>query len=83
LTDYFNCAIIDTRDVGPPFLGPFPLLLGMRLKGPLSVLAKSATLCYTWYVGRVVICDICKKEIELRWGIFAHDTLSRHRREHK
>lgn len=32
---------------------------------------------------RLVICDICGKEIELRWGIFAHDTLSRHMREHK
>jgi hypothetical protein len=30
--------------------------------------------------GRVVVCDICKKEIELRWGIFAHDSLSRHRK---
>jgi hypothetical protein len=29
---------------------------------------------------RVVVCDICKKEIELRWGIFAHDSLSRHRK---
>jgi hypothetical protein len=33
--------------------------------------------------GRVVICDICKKEIELRWGIFGHDTISRHKKEHK
>ena len=33
---------------------------------------------------KVVICDICKREIEVRWGIFAHDTLSRHRKaEHK
>jgi len=33
---------------------------------------------------RVVICDICGKEIELRWGIFGNDTLSRHRKaEHK
>jgi len=33
---------------------------------------------------KVVICDTCKKEIEVRWGIFAHDTLSRHRKaEHK
>lgn len=30
--------------------------------------------------GRLVVCDICKKEIELRWGIFAHDSLSRHRK---
>lgn len=33
---------------------------------------------------RFVICDKCNKEIELRWGIFAHDTLSRHlKAEHK
>lgn len=33
---------------------------------------------------RHVVCDMCKKEIELRWGIFAHDTLSRHKKaEHK
>jgi hypothetical protein len=29
---------------------------------------------------RFVVCDICKKEVEVRWGIFAHDTLSRHRK---
>jgi len=35
-------------------------------------------------MNRVVICDICKKEIELRWGIFGHDALSRHKgKEHK
>jgi len=33
--------------------------------------------------GRVVICEMCGKELEVRWGIFAHDTLSRHVREHK
>ena len=34
--------------------------------------------------GKVAIYDICKKEIEVRWGIFAHDTLSRHKKvEHK
>jgi hypothetical protein len=34
--------------------------------------------------GRVVTCDICKKDIEVRWGIFAHDTLTRHKKaEHK
>jgi hypothetical protein len=33
---------------------------------------------------RLVVCDKCGKEIELRWGIFAHDTLSRHYKlEHK
>ncbi len=33
---------------------------------------------------RVVICEICNKEIELRWGIFGSDTLSRHKKaEHK
>jgi hypothetical protein len=30
--------------------------------------------------GRVVICDICKKGIEVRWGIFANDTLLRHKK---
>lgn len=33
--------------------------------------------------GRLVTCNICGKEIEVRWGIFAHDTLSRHMKEHK
>jgi len=34
--------------------------------------------------GRVVTCDICKRDIEVRWGIFANDTLSRHKKaEHK
>lgn len=32
---------------------------------------------------KIVICSICKKEIEVRWGIFAHDTLTRHMKEHK
>jgi hypothetical protein len=30
--------------------------------------------------GRLVVCDTCGKEIELRWGIFGHDTLNRHRK---
>jgi hypothetical protein len=33
--------------------------------------------------GRFVVCDICNKEIELRWGIFGHDTLHRHKKDHK
>lgn len=33
--------------------------------------------------GRLVICKVCGKEVEVRWGIFAHDTLSRHMKEHK
>lgn len=34
--------------------------------------------------GRVVICDTCNKSIEVRWGIFASDTLFRHKKaEHK
>jgi hypothetical protein len=34
--------------------------------------------------GRYVICDVCKKEIEVRWGIFANETLSRHKKaEHR
>jgi hypothetical protein len=32
---------------------------------------------------KVIICDICKKEIVVRWGIFAHETLGRHMKEHK
>jgi len=32
---------------------------------------------------RVVVCDLCGKELEVRWSIFAHSTLSRHMREHK
>jgi hypothetical protein len=33
---------------------------------------------------RVVVCDICNKEIGLRWAIFASDTLKRHiKAEHK
>jgi hypothetical protein len=31
---------------------------------------------------RIVICNICKKEIEVKWGVFAHDTLNRHMKEH-
>jgi len=34
--------------------------------------------------GRVVICDVCKKETEVRWGVFAHQTLYRHKKaDHK
>ena len=33
--------------------------------------------------GRVVICPQCKKEIEVRWGYFANETLTRHKKEHK
>jgi hypothetical protein len=33
---------------------------------------------------RVVVCSICKKEVVVRWGIFASDTLNRHKKaEHK
>lgn len=32
--------------------------------------------------GKVVVCPVCGKETEVRWGIFAHDTLSRHMKEH-
>jgi hypothetical protein len=31
---------------------------------------------------RVVICEICGREIEVRSG-FAHETLNRHMKEHK
>jgi hypothetical protein len=34
--------------------------------------------------GRVAICDICSREIEVRWGVFANATISRHKKaEHK
>lgn len=33
-------------------------------------------------INRAVICLICNKEIEVRSGIFAHETLSRHMKEH-
>jgi len=34
--------------------------------------------------GRVVICDLCNKTIEVRWGIFAHQSLYRHKKaDHK
>ena len=32
-------------------------------------------------MSRIVICPICNKEWELRWGIFAHDSLSRHMKD--
>lgn len=34
-------------------------------------------------MSRIIICPTCKKEWELRWGIFAHDSLARHMKEHK
>jgi uncharacterized protein YbaR (Trm112 family) len=33
-------------------------------------------------ITRIVICPVCKKELEVRKGIFAHETLSRHSKEH-
>jgi len=34
-------------------------------------------------MSREVICPKCKRGIEVRWGIFAMDTLNRHiKREH-
>ena len=33
--------------------------------------------------GRQVVCPICNKEVEVRDGIFAHQTLTRHMKEHK
>ena len=32
---------------------------------------------------RVVICSVCDKHIEVRWGIFASNTLSRHMKTQK
>lgn len=34
-------------------------------------------------MSKAIVCDVCKKEIEVRWGIFAHDTLGRHMKEHR
>jgi hypothetical protein len=34
-------------------------------------------------MSRTVICPKCKKEMEVRKGIFAHETLYRHSKEHK
>ena len=36
-----------------------------------------------YMANKTVVCDVCNKEIEVRWGIFAHETLNRHMREHK
>lgn len=33
--------------------------------------------------GRVVVCNLCDKEIEVRNNVFAHETLNRHMKEHK
>jgi hypothetical protein len=34
--------------------------------------------------GRTVNCELCGRDIEVRWGIFANETLSRHKKaEHK
>jgi DNA-directed RNA polymerase subunit M/transcription elongation factor TFIIS len=32
---------------------------------------------------RVVVCDKCGKELEVRWAVFANHTLSSHLREHE
>lgn len=34
-------------------------------------------------INRAVICPTCNKEIEVRNGVFAHETLGRHMKEHK
>jgi len=34
-------------------------------------------------MSRTLICPDCKKEWELRWGIMANESLSRHRKEHQ
>jgi hypothetical protein len=33
-------------------------------------------------MSRMVICPICKKEWELRWGIMANESLARHIKSH-
>lgn len=32
--------------------------------------------------GRVIFCNQCDKQLEVRWAIFAHQTLQRHLKEH-
>jgi hypothetical protein len=35
-------------------------------------------------ISRYIVCPTCNKEIEVRWAIFASDTLARHiKAEHK
>ena len=33
-------------------------------------------------MSRTVVCPTCNKEWELRWGVFAYESLSRHMKEH-
>jgi hypothetical protein len=33
-------------------------------------------------MSRLVICSVCKKEWELRWGIMANESMSRHMKSH-
>jgi hypothetical protein len=34
-------------------------------------------------MSRTLTCTTCKKQWELRWGIMANESLSRHNKEHK
>jgi predicted nucleic acid-binding Zn ribbon protein len=34
-------------------------------------------------MSRLIKCPTCGKEWDLRWGIFGHDSLARHMKEHK
>jgi hypothetical protein len=34
-------------------------------------------------MSRLVVCSVCKKEWDLRWGIMANESLARHLKECK
>jgi predicted nucleic-acid-binding Zn-ribbon protein len=34
-------------------------------------------------MNKYIVCPKCGREIEVRWGIMANETLSRHMKEHK
>jgi len=34
-------------------------------------------------MSRIIICPVCKKEWDLRWGIMANESLSNHMKAHK
>jgi hypothetical protein len=34
-------------------------------------------------MSRILVCPVCKKEWDLRWGIMANESMSRHMKEHQ
>jgi hypothetical protein len=34
-------------------------------------------------MSRLIICPVCKKEWDLRWGIMANESLAKHMKGHK